>query len=216
MLFKYSKRSALLIFRYLTLLFWTLHICLLAYFVTEFKPADIFLFQYQLSEVIHTISSSGLNWLLWIPLLLFPGFLILISRNLRKSMRVPSKFFIAIFLTAAPGYAYLKNKEAGNPLIENKSTYFYASAIRYFAGNKESYGNQSAEAYQHEFPGLDYVSSEYPFLHKIAEENGLDEYFTKSDTAPNIVILIVEGLGNQFVDSSNGVHFMLFLDSLKQ
>lgn len=214
MLFKHSRRQAQMVFIFFTVLFWTLHVCFLAYFVTEFKPVDIFVFQYQVSEILHTISSSGINWSLWLPLLLLPGIFILFSNNFLKSVRISSKYLIALILLTAPVYIFLKIKES-NPLTENKSIYFYTSTIRHFMGHAESYSH-SAEAYQTVFPGPEYVSHEYPFLHKIPAENRLGTYFAHSDTAPNIVILIIEGLGNQFVNSSNGICFMPFLDSLKQ
>jgi peptidoglycan-N-acetylglucosamine deacetylase len=57
----------------------------------------------------------------------------------------------------------------------------------------------------------------YPFLHTIGNRDVLSPFFNKGDRAPNIVIILVEGLGRAFTNHGAYLgNFTPFLDSLSQ
>ncbi|MVZ64640.1 sulfatase-like hydrolase/transferase [Sphingobacterium sp. DK4209] len=60
------------------------------------------------------------------------------------------------------------------------------------------------------------ISAEYPFLRAEQSKDALGSYFQKSDQIPNLVLILIEGLGNAY-SSSNGYigDFTPFLSQLK-
>ncbi len=60
------------------------------------------------------------------------------------------------------------------------------------------------------------LPDEYPLLRKFRQEDCLGRYFTPEVLAekPDIVMIIVEGLGDQFIHPVKGVSFMPFLEEL--
>ncbi|MBC7588208.1 MAG: LTA synthase family protein, partial [Chitinophagaceae bacterium] len=71
--------------------------------------------------------------------------------------------------------------------------------------------------YQQNQP-FEFTSKEYPLLHKSSQEDVLGNFFNlDSTTAPNIVILVVEGLSRDFSgDKAYASSFTPFLDSLSK
>jgi uncharacterized sulfatase len=62
---------------------------------------------------------------------------------------------------------------------------------------------------------FNYLDDAYPFLHERIEGDVLSPYFGPKDKAPNIVIILVEGLGRAFTNKGAYLgNFTPFLDSL--
>jgi len=58
--------------------------------------------------------------------------------------------------------------------------------------------------------------SGYPLLRKVEYSNPWEDYLIPSDSLPNFVFIIVEGLGSDFVNNGKYSGFTPFLDSLSQ
>ncbi len=215
-----SLKIAQRMFLLLTILFWTLHFLILSYYISEFKALDTFLFQYPWKEIVFTIRTSGSNWVLWVLLLFLPILLIFLFYRKFLSIHFRTRYFIILFLLSFPGYLICRTRTGINDsrqIAVHKSIYFYVQTWKYFSGKTQSFQFDAAaiRAYQKEFNDVDYLSMEYPYLHKASRQSVLSSYFKVSETAPNVVFLIVEGLSNKFVNDIEGIHLMPFLDSLK-
>jgi lipoteichoic acid synthase len=73
---------------------------------------------------------------------------------------------------------------------------------------------EMSKLYQKEFPDRPYIQEEYPFLHHFEARDHLSDHLDIHTEKPNLVILIVEGLANDFLHPVRGIHFMRFTDSL--
>lgn len=110
---------------------------------------------------------------------------------------------ISLFLTSSP----LRSEYAGNIAL-NKTGFFLAKTQQYFFPAEEIMEYKPDTGYL--------VAAEYPFLHHPGPEQILAPFFqTAGSQPPNIVIVLVEGLGRAFSgqDAYLG-SFTPFLDSL--
>lgn len=96
------------------------------------------------------------------------------------------------------------------------------SKLAYFIGSySENYINGHPELFQWLYPNVESaidsnnVDDKYPFLKEEDTADFLGSYFNKSDKTPNVVVVIVEGLGHAY-GSPNGYvgSFTPFIDSL--
>lgn len=119
--------------------------------------------------------------------------------------------------------------EKWNNFTNNKAAYFIQSSFDYYLTKDLS--NEESQAYYqsinpNDFKKIDQrffptkpISNEYPLFHELPEESVLSPYFNKTSDgkAPNIVFIICESLGNDFIGDSAKYsgRLMPFLDSLK-
>jgi len=220
----YRRLSNNLIIFFIVLLCF-LHVLFLSYYVYALKPVDQFLFTYSLKEVLFTISASDVNYLpIIILILVFVSIALFFPRLLnqvRINVRRFTWYFIIILISIPPGLYSLKiidndiNDIRKNARI-NKSLFFYRHTFSYLLLNRKDF-NLSADhiqKFQSTFSGKDYITDDYPLLHKQNYNDAIGDFFNPSETLPNIVILIVEGLGERFMNSYHGVQLMPYLDSL--
>jgi phosphoglycerol transferase MdoB-like AlkP superfamily enzyme len=110
--------------------------------------------------------------------------------------------------------------EYSNNLALNKSYFFFQSSYEHFFPSDESDDIYSGDYVYNlgdsSITRFRYIDQEnYPFLHTTDSTDVLSPYFSKDNTPPNIVILLVEGLGRAF--SNKGAYlgsFTPFIDSL--
>ena len=104
--------------------------------------------------------------------------------------------------------------------LEGDSIYlwYYTKEFVDYLINKDEYCTFMTTEEIHEYhsmlPEKHFVSDEYPLLHERDTVDYLGKYFEKFDSKPNIVILIVEGLNEQFVHDYMDVNLMPFLREL--
>jgi uncharacterized sulfatase len=114
--------------------------------------------------------------------------------------------------------AQLSEFSSLNKFSRNKLFFFGSRSISYFVngdGESEKYTQQDALNFQELFDTKKYIRSDYPLLHEFDSTDELGLYFNKFDSAPNIVILIVEGLNDDFIRKYKGANLMPFLSNLK-
>ena len=107
-------------------------------------------------------------------------------------------------------------------LINNKLHYFVFDSYSFLhrRANQKKQSKEEVQKAINEYQSLNhfnYVDPEYPFLHIDESKNVLKDFFRKSDTVPNIVIVIFEGLSRDFSgDDAMAGSFTPFLDSLSR
>lgn len=113
----------------------------------------------------------------------------------------------------------LQSSFSGSELAQNA----VKSKLSYFIGSGvENYVRNHPEMFNWLNAGLDTgeeqegSQNQYPFLKDEDTEDFLGNYFHKADKAPNVVVIIVEGLGHAY-SAPNGYvgNFTPFIDSLR-
>ena len=219
---RFSLKFAWRFFLALIVVFTVLHFFILKFFVYQLNPLDTFVFQYSLKEIIFTVSTSDTNFpreILELAILLL--FIYLLIRFISKTE--PSSVIIKIVywisLLSLPVFVFLQYYGVEpNKYALNKSFYFYSNTISRMVKNDsgtETYTRQDAIKFQALYPEKSFVSTKYPMLHHFRDDQEFGRFFKECDKAPNIVILIVEGLNDDFVHPFRGVSLMPFLQKLK-
>lgn len=229
----FSPRLAAAIYVILAASIVLIQLGLVFYFLTAMVPLGADLFGYSMAEIKQTIGSAGSLNLISILCFLLLIALIVIAFRLSKKAKV-SPFLswmlaaVIFFVWLIPekymtGPSHFKNEFINN-LTLDKSAFFYRNAVQYFFPP-----DNDADIYADRFIGIDsktanengiktfeYVdAAQYPFLHLESTEDVLSPFFRKDSLRPDIVLLLVEGLGRAF--SNEGAYlgsFTPFLDSL--
>jgi phosphoglycerol transferase MdoB-like AlkP superfamily enzyme len=218
-----SVKLANSIFVFLITLLAVFHFVILKYFLYQLVPLDTSLYQYSIREILFTITTSGINYIKSILLLALVIVICLASNRLLKKLEYPKKLkktIIIFILISLPAFVFIQLSDSIhlNRFVKNKPLYFYSRSISYFFNRNSAhdfYTNQDARDFQKLNPGKKYLSTKYPLLHEFNNSNALGAYFNKFDSAPNIVILIVEGLNDDFVHTYRGISVMPFLEKLR-
>jgi|GEM_PF-1459450 len=204
------------------LTFAILHVLIIKYFSYQLELLDIFLFKYSFQEINYTVNTSGINYFEIILISVILISLILISHRILKHY-LPSKriiyitFSIFILLMSANLIPTITNSLKDNKFTVNKSIYFYSKTLqRILKKDITSYNKTNSEEFQNLNNSKEYINLDYPLLHKFDKKDVLGSLFNISDTSPNIVILIVEGLNNDFLNTYKGLKLMPFLYDLSK
>ncbi len=200
-----------------------LHFAILRYFLHSLIPLDTFLFQYTLDEVILSINTSGLEFVKAILFLLLTLTLLYFCYAALKRHEFHSKTtlwgYVLIFLTLPlAGFIQYSGWYNQDVLTQNKSLFFYGRSLSYFLippPETTPYILQDAVDFQNLRPHHNYTDYRYPLLHTFEATDSLSAYFAPFESPPNLVLVFVEGLNDDFIHHYHGANIMPFLDSLK-
>lgn len=229
------KKVAHVSFLVLASLLLLVKVSLSQYFVTTLVPLGADLWSYSMADIRQTIGASGgITWQMIVLLSSVAGLalfsLIYFPRRINTNGWVNLGFLflfgIAVFSKAPDLVNGMElSQEHSNNLALNKEVYFLGSSYRHFFPApietdiySSSYsGDFSTNEEDAGLARIDYVDEEhYPFLHTTdSSKEVLSPFFSKANRPPNIVILLVEGLGRAF--SNKGAYlgnFTPFIDSL--
>ena len=228
-----SYKVAKVVFVILSVCIIVLQIALSQYFLTTLVPLGADLWNYSFADISQTVNASGGIKPLTILLFIVSIIVMIISfASIPKKIRISYLFsiiafsilFLSLFFDSFSLNQYLMpGKEYSNNLSINKSWYFYNASWNHFfeSRSKDLYtmppkvsANDSIGAGGIQFNYVDPVN--FPFLHTIdTTRDVLSPFFKSSPTAPNIVIILVEGLGRAFTNKGAYLgNFTPFLDSL--
>ena len=209
-------------------------IVLIAYFNTALVPLGADLFGYSLADIRQTLgASSGLGFASLGAMALFLGLSLLALVYLPKRIWPPRYLALALPLIAVFGLVFsfdgLKSrfnfqKEYENNLALNKTDYFISSSWNYFHPSPLDIDIYS-DAYIQQFENDERVGTafvfpdekNYPFYHNNETPDVLSPFFGSLKEKPNIVIILVEGLGRAFTNEGAYLgNFTPYIDSLSQ
>lgn len=187
------------------------HFAVTQYFVVTLLPLSSDLFGYSVDDMLTTVSSSGSigigGSLFFITLLVVFFYLNYYFKHKPAIERVTaplallfsvSGFFLMVFPIQPSAEDFEHDVEYYQSV--NKIDYLIKQTNRFLS-------EQKAET--------TFAKDEYPFLHKINYEDPIGRYMNSSKELPNIVFIVVEGLGRDFVGSDAPFKgFTPFLDSL--
>ena len=227
----FSAKFAIYFFQVFIALLFIIQLGLVFYFNTSLVLLGADLYTYSIEDIRQTLGASG-----GVSILSVSIFLILISGIIAtihflshriKLKRVPAIFlpvlsllFLLFGVSNLIGRPSFKS-DFENSLILNKSDYFFSATYAHFFPRKfeiDIYDENYIEDNEAGNVSFEYVDElNYPFLHKEASQDVLSPFFQAKETPPNIVIILVEGLGRAY--SNDGAYlgsFTPFLDSLSE
>jgi uncharacterized sulfatase len=227
LLFRSSIRAANIFVGSVLALLSLCHIAIIQFFIQTSTPLGGMLISHTINEVFFTVRTSGTHYFFFGIMLLTTVALIVGAWYLLKKCRFRTSvnYAVAIFSAIAIMISVLINNSlnkveqeaAPYSLRINKSYYFYRNICSvllhpYTATNHSiEFSKQNAL-----FPTKHFVSEEYPLLSETNFQDVLGSFFnaTTDGKLPNIVVIIVEGLGSRFLPDFHGLKLMPFLDSL--
>jgi len=217
---KYNSKISYRVASFFVALLSVLHVLILRFFVYQLVPLNVSLLEYPKEEIFFTIQTSQVRFLpVLILSLLIISSVIYLSKKMGFITFKISGLLLALGLFSGMTFTarVLLKKEHQNIYSLNKSFFFYSSCINTMLFNSTNSATTASDIvnYRNFFKGHHYVTESFPFLHTADTSDVLGCFFNSSDTPPNIVILICEGLGDKFVHPYKDMMLMPFLDSLK-
>jgi len=224
-----SPRFAKTLTRTLIFLHLMARLLLITYFSTTLVPLGADLFGYSWKDIQQTVGAAGgIPWptiLLVITALALQWTLLRITRGKTPWITTPIIAVIGITLLCTGCSGIDKgHTQFTRDLLTDKFNFFAASSWDHFF-----HGNEGTDIYADSYiPDEDTTTHDiftrhyldeasYPFLYKDSTRDVLTPFFAHSNTPPDIVLLIVEGLGRAFTnDRAYLGNFTPFLDSLSR
>ncbi|MDQ6903287.1 MAG: LTA synthase family protein [Bacteroidota bacterium] len=163
-----------------------------------------------------------MTFVLFLLLLLGVGITLFIIIPKKIKLSAPFAFALTgVFVLASIAsissitYKWKPGPEFSNSISLNKSYFFYTRCYKSLYGNKNENISRDSNK-QSDVNAFHYVDeAHYPFLHTVDSVDVLSPFFNKTATPPNIVFIVVEGLGRAFSNKDAYLgSFTPFLDSL--
>ena len=220
---RFSQKAANITTRIIFAAYLCTSMLLAGYFASTHIPLDSIITAYSPRELFVTIkANSPYNIPIVIAIVIAAITFAAIPRE-KISMPAWAKItMMVIFIGCAffPGLDKEKFRyDKEYYIIESKTVYLYNSlrngeSIIEFT---DSELKEMSEEFASYFPEYQFIDYHYPFLHKDNTADVLSPYFEKSDTKPNIAIIIVEGLCKYISGKNSTVTSATpFLDSLSE
>ena len=170
---------------------------LISYFCTALVPLGSDLLGYSFNDIQMTIANSGgISWMLPVALVFIVGMFYGFYKVTSKHYHHISKMYPFTIILFSMFMATLFIE--GKPINHNKTQYL---ALNLYGTSTEDTSYNS--------------DVEYPLIKSKPIENVLGDYFELKEEKPNIVFIMVEGLGRDFVgEGAEYGGFTPFLDSL--
>ena len=149
--------------------------------------------------------------------------IVMLLSKLKIHNGIPISALVGIVLSLPCSFLLPKlklNNEAANVYIYNKNYFFVCDCISYLSdtrlgtarGDKIEYNKKYVDEYLADNPEFQAIDTLYPMERIDRTPDVLSKYFTTNGKKPNVVIILVESLGHEFVDPC----FAPFIDSLAQ
>lgn len=187
------------------------NILLINYFTATLTPLGPEFWAYSWQEMSNTTLASGRVTLLSMLILAGTALSIffLVRFILSSDFELPTTLRImwtlplaCLLMLIPPSWVLPASGTAITNYQSNKLAYFISSSIK----------SATPTGSNTDFSGIE---QEYPFLHKASRQSKLAPFFRDFSEPPNIVFLIVESLGGEFIgDSGQWTGFAPNLDSL--
>ena len=190
-----------------------IHVFLSIYFFKSKIPLGSDLFGYSMHDVVSTSSASGgASYRMLFFVLVIISLVIFLMYLINKApFFQPQKIkkFIIVLLCVFFASSILKKDrinnidEYENYIARNKTSFFFEKVNEYnaykientFVDNKQYYISEDTDSTEK------FINRDYPFLKTDSKRNTLGTFFTqlKSNDKPNLVFIILEGMGRDFV-----------------
>ncbi|SFF08157.1 LTA synthase family protein [Flavobacterium xueshanense] len=201
---KYIKNSvAIIVIKILFSVIALIQLGLIGYSMTTHINLGADLLGYSLSDMYTTVTASlSISFLLFLPLIALPVIYLALNWLLHFfGHKINSKILLAAVFVF--GSLNLILAGSSKPATQNKLNFLLSDIIR--AENDKSLASQGNTTFKKEYP-LEQSSENI--------KDVLAPFFNISKEKPNVVFIIVEGLGSDFTDDGDYKGFTPYLDSL--
>jgi lipoteichoic acid synthase len=207
----FHDRIALRVHTILLALLGAASIGLSQYFTMTLVPLGADLFGYSLDDIAETVTASGGLDLLALAGIVSIVALMLFLPSIARRLPSPRPVVLTFYLVCTLSVPL-------RPLLLPTPDSFASETVYAVVQNKPAAFAESAGSlfWRLMFGGGGYSSAEYPMLHEAEFKDVLGPFLTQREGPPNIVIIMVEGLGSAFVRGGNYAGFTPFLDSLAE
>lgn len=169
------------------------------YFFTTGQNLGADLLGYSAYDVFETAAASGIEFkILVYAMAVFSSFGILIF-VFNKMVHHNRQSTVVAFLIGALGFSVSSYHVINATHTEDENK------ILYLITDIKKSGNEATDHV---------ATSGFPFLHDVTYQNPWKGYITRTDSLPNFVFILVEGLGADFMREGSYAGFTPFLDSL--
>lgn len=232
-----SVKLARQVYIILCLLLTLIQVGLIVYFGKTSVLLGADLYSYSLEEASQTVGAAGglslqlmamLIGVIMVVLFMFRFVANRVQAGPRWTVALVGLGALATFLNTSQWVVLppLKTEYANN-LIMNKPAYLAEATLLRFGGDNDNAVDIYSDAYIGDYDEapvtsdserINYLAeSQYPFLRTDETPDVLGPFFNPSPAPPNVVIIIVEGLGRAFTGSDAYLgSFTPFIDSLAQ
>lgn len=178
--------------------------CLTQYSITTYINLGADVLGYSLSDMFITVSASeSISIFYFIPFIVFPMLYFGMNYTFNKYIKTQKNYSISFFSIIALCGIKMVIPDISNSRYQNKIYYLTAELLRFEKDKNQL--DVSTLVYK----------KEYPLVKPIKESKDvLSPFFNINDTKPNIVFIIVEGLGGEFIGENEYNGFTPYLDSL--
>ncbi|HEY8781511.1 MAG TPA: sulfatase-like hydrolase/transferase [Mucilaginibacter sp.] len=228
----FSQKLARIIFSVFIVLTAIIQVSLIGYFTTSLVPLGADLYGYSIKEIKETVGASGVSITTIIAFVVVLGGTIAalwgfaprikVKKYLAIGLPLLSFLFVVMGAQAMVGQASFKS-DFDNNLVINKSDHFWMASYQHFFPEPndvdiyaDSYIRDYSNSKKDKSAAFKYIDPQhYPFLHSDTVADVLSPFFKSNPTPPNIVIVVVEGLGRAFTNEGGYLgNFTPFIDSL--
>lgn len=158
---------------------------------------------YSFNDAYNTVASSeSISFAYFLPFIIFPAAFVVLYMLLKKYSNSKIIVWVAlVFVVVFGGLRFLLPGVTSEG-FQNKTAYLATDIIKLqIDKNKLSALNFSER-------------DDYPLLTSFNSPDVLAPYFNTNKDKPNVVVVVVEGLGGEFVNGNNYSDFMPYVDSL--
>ncbi len=223
----FSKKTAIFICSLLFMLMFFSEIGLIIYNKTTGLMMGREIIERPMWEILHTIKSTLSIWLIFIIISIS---IVYVYISLKISKKNTSHITVIIFLTLMIVTTILSFiiKPSNDKIVSNKLRYCIYSCFiedKKLTFNESSltdlyklnYDEKNIDSYKRLFPDRKVIDETYPLEREDNIDNTLGDFFDKSGSKPNIVLVVVESLGSDFFGFNRyGYSATPFLDSLSK
>lgn len=200
----FIKKRALIVIKVVFALFVVIQFSLVKYSLTTLLNLGADILGYSFDDVFSTVSiSESISITYFFPFVIFPLLFFLLYFIIKKYLNERITIGISVLFILIFGSLKLILPGASDEIYQNKMVYLTKDIVRF----------QTEKSKINAYNVFD--RNDYPLLKPFsASKDVLSPFLKVKEEKPNIVVIVVEGLGSEFVDGNQYSGFTPFLDSL--
>ncbi|AUP79793.1 sulfatase-like hydrolase/transferase [Flavivirga eckloniae] len=206
LLTQFVKKQALTVIKVLFVLLIIIQFSLVKYTITTNLNLGVDILGYSFDDAFSTVSvSESISITYFLPFIIFPLLFLLLFRYVNNTLNARKLIGLGIISAVLLGCLKLTIPQASHNSHQNKIAFLTNDIIKF--QHEKSKLNASSFANRTDYPLL---KSSHNF------KDVLSPYLTFNKEKPNIVVIVVEGLGSEFVNGNEYSGFTPYIDSLIQ
>ena len=228
LVYLFNKKAARVFFIAFSVVLVSAQAVLSEYFLQTSVPLGAEIMGYSLTDIGRAIGAAGIPTGFVFRTILLIVLAIILFVKAPPRLKVSNRFSFSLlglfgtamlFSFASRTNQWKPGQESDNNISLDKSYFFYTSCYRYLDNTSLEGRTTDARLAPDNTASFAYIDEEhFPFMHRVdPDADVLSPFFNKSGTAPNVVFIVVEGLGRAFSNKDAYLgSFTPFLDSLSE